>query len=87
MRRTRVLLAIIAGLVVGASAMNVVLAAEGDITTVAGGFIGDGGPATRASLNGPWGVAVDGLGNLFIADIANQRTLATKIMNRVRFNN
>jgi sugar lactone lactonase YvrE len=49
----------------------------GIITTVAGngirGFSGDGGPATSASLNYPTGVAVDGSGNLFIADAANNR--------------
>ena len=61
----------------------------GIITTVAGngiptGFfdgeggdpaddLGDGGPATSASLNGPFGVALDGLGNGFIADTSNQR--------------
>ncbi len=49
----------------------------GLITTVAGtgvaGFSGDGGPATAAQLNSPTGVAVDGAGNLFIADYNNQR--------------
>src|SRR5205085_77298 len=44
----------------------------GVITTVAGtggqGFIGDGGAATSALLNGPRGLAIDGMGNLFIAD-------------------
>ncbi len=48
---------------------------SGIITTVAGnggyGFSGDNGPATDASLNGPWGVAVDASGNLFIADTDN----------------
>jgi sugar lactone lactonase YvrE len=52
-------------------------AATGVITTVAGngtgGFSGDGGAATSASLNGPNGVAVDASGNLFIADEWNQR--------------
>src|SRR5688572_5782407 len=52
------------------------------ITTVAGsgpagvdpgGYEGDGGPATAARLNHPRGVAVDEKGNLFIADMANQR--------------
>jgi len=50
---------------------------SGTISTVAGngsrGFSGDGGPATSASLNGPSGVAVDPVGNLYIADEANQR--------------
>ncbi len=50
----------------------------GTITTVAGGgpgfpFSGDGGPATNASLNIPYGVAVDSAGNLYIADTGNNR--------------
>jgi hypothetical protein len=44
----------------------------GDIYTVAGNgnvnFSGDGGPATKAGLAGPDGVAVDRAGNLVIAD-------------------
>jgi uncharacterized protein (TIGR03437 family) len=50
---------------------------DGIITTVAGngtrGFSGDGGPATIAQLNYPWGVAVDDVGNLFIVDARNNR--------------
>ena len=49
----------------------------GTITTVAGkgqsGYSGDGGPATAASLNAPYGVAVDATGNLYIADNYNHR--------------
>jgi len=51
--------------------------AVGVITTVAGngsaGFSGDGGPATAAQLQSPAGIAVDGVGNLFIADLSNYR--------------
>ncbi|MEI8278624.1 MAG: T9SS type A sorting domain-containing protein [Bacteroidota bacterium] len=52
-------------------------ATNGIITTVAGtgvaGFNGDNIPATTAQLNGPYGVAIDALGNLFIADDFNAR--------------
>ncbi|MYC82097.1 MAG: hypothetical protein F4X19_08405, partial [Acidobacteria bacterium] len=50
---------------------------SGTITTIAGtgepGFGGEGGPAADAQLNLPYGVAVDGAGNLFIADAWNNR--------------
>jgi sugar lactone lactonase YvrE len=39
----------------------------------AGGFSGDGGPATAASLFFPVKIALDAAGNLFIADSANNR--------------
>jgi alpha-tubulin suppressor-like RCC1 family protein len=49
----------------------------GVITTVAGtgtaGYNGDSIAATSAQLNNPYGVAVDGAGNIFIADISNNR--------------
>ena len=50
---------------------------RGRITTVAGtgarGYSGDGGSAIGASLDSPKGVAVDGTGNLYIADSNNDR--------------
>jgi trimeric autotransporter adhesin len=50
---------------------------EGLINTVAGGagggYRGDGGPATAALLSNPFGVAVDGADNLYIADSVNHR--------------
>ena len=58
------------------SGNNVVRKVSGGVTvTVAGtgtaGGFGDGGPATSAQLNSPEGVAVDTLGNLYIADFGN----------------
>ncbi len=58
---------------------------DGIITTVAGtgerGYSGDGGSATAAKINRPYGVAVDQGGNIYIADSGNNRirkiTLAT----------
>ncbi len=53
------------------------LASNGTLTLVAGnsraGFSGDGGPAVRAQLNAPQGLALDAAGNLYIADSQNNR--------------
>jgi uncharacterized protein (TIGR03437 family) len=53
------------------------LSPGGILTTVAGngsfGFSGDGGPATAAQLWNATAVAVDGAGNIFIADTFNYR--------------
>ena len=48
------------------------------ITAIAGeinncGYGGDGGPATSALLNAPYGVALDSAGNLYIGDTGNNR--------------
>ena len=53
------------------------VALNGTITTLAGNgmaaYSGDGGPAVDASLNHPLGVALDAVGNLYIADTDNRR--------------
>jgi trimeric autotransporter adhesin len=69
----------------GNSVIREVVAGTGNIQTVAGnfslgaGYSGDGGPATSAQLNDPYGVSVDGAGNIFIADTDNSviREVAT----------
>ena len=43
------------------------------VGTGASGYSGDGGPATKATMNIPAGLAFDKQGNLYIADRANQR--------------
>jgi LPXTG-motif cell wall-anchored protein len=50
---------------------------SGIISTVAGipdkfGYIGNGGPATKAKLNAPTGLTVDSNANMYISDTANQ---------------
>jgi sugar lactone lactonase YvrE len=47
--------------------------AASTVTTVAGGYIGDGKPATSASLAEPIGVARDSQGNLYVSDSYNCR--------------
>ncbi len=53
------------------------VAVNGTITTFAGngtpGFSGDGGPATAAQLNIPNDVDVDAAGNVYVADVGNNR--------------
>jgi sugar lactone lactonase YvrE len=50
---------------------------SGNISTIAGtgtgGFSGDGGLATSAQLNSPFGASVDSSGNIYIADMSNHR--------------
>lgn len=71
-----------------------VTASTGIITTVAGngtaGPAGDGGAATSAELNYPWGVTVDASGNIYIADTSNNRirkvTASTGVISTVAGN-
>src|SRR5712691_6882051 len=69
-------ISILVALVLLATMLGVAHAATNIINTVAGpglqGMIGDGGPATSASLNNPIGVALDSHGNFFIADGYNR---------------
>lgn len=58
----------------------------GVVSTVAGrcgekGFEGDGGSAVNALLNRPQGIALDGLGNLYIADTGNHRIRKVTLAN------
>ena len=67
----------------GNNVVRKIVASTGIITTVAGtrsgqgcaegGFGGDGGPAAKAELFCPNGVAIDASGDLFISDSNNQR--------------
>jgi hypothetical protein len=61
----------------GSCVVRRVALGAGTIATIAGsgscGFGGDGGPATSALLNHPAGLALDGSGNLYIADTDNCR--------------
>lgn len=53
------------------------VAPDGTISNFAGvgnpGSAVDGGPANQSNLNAPYGLAVDSLGNVYIADTVNQR--------------
>ena len=50
---------------------------SGNVETIAGNgefaFSGNGGPATDAALASPFGISVDGAGNVFITDTQNQQ--------------
>jgi len=62
---------------IGDSYNNVIRKVDtaGIITTIAGnhtpGYCGDGGPATAACLSDPYGIALDAMGNVYIADRNN----------------
>ena len=53
--------------------VEVLYAAPGDITTVAGGGINDGASAAQAGLLGPWDVVVDDRGDVYVTDWRGNR--------------
>ncbi len=60
----------------GNNRIRVVSSATGNISTIAGsgnggGYTGDGGPATKARLNTPKGIALDPAGNIYVGDRFN----------------
>jgi streptogramin lyase len=61
---------------------------NGAITTLAGigspGYAGDGGPADRAQLNHPHGLALDAHGNLLVSDTYNDRIRCIDPGGRIR---
>ncbi|MBP6823141.1 MAG: hypothetical protein KA368_16450, partial [Acidobacteria bacterium] len=68
-----------------------ITAADGKISTIAGngqaGSTGDGGPATAASLNFPYGLVVDKNGDVYFAEFSSNRirkiTVSTGIISTV----
>ena len=62
------------------SRIRKVTASTGIISTAAGngtaGYSGDGGPATSAEFDYPYGVAVDAHANIYVADYVNSRVRA-----------
>ena len=56
--------------------------AGGTITTFAGGgsTLGDNGPAAKAQLSAPEGLAADGAGNLYIADLNRVRMVSDGVI-------
>ena len=75
----------------GNNCIRKVAASTGMITTIAGtgidGYNGDDLVATNADLNGPQGIALDGSGNIYIADSLNNRirkiTMSTGIISTI----
>jgi len=63
--------------IVDTNAQRIRKVSGGIITTIAGtgtaGFGGDGGPPLQAMLSGPFAIALDNAGNIYIGDTTNNR--------------
>jgi DNA-binding beta-propeller fold protein YncE len=53
------------------------------VGTGAKGYHGDGGPANRAKLDNPSGLAIDRDGNLYISEFVNNRIRRVDAINKV----
>jgi DNA-binding beta-propeller fold protein YncE len=66
------------------------VAPDGIITNVAGngvaGYSSDGCLATRASFNGPAGLAIDNAGNVYVADLSNNEVRILRPIRESVFN-
>ena len=58
---------------VGNTPIGVAVMGTMTVTTVVGGYVGDGGPATNASLFAPYDSVVDSSGNVYISDFLGNR--------------
>ncbi|NYF50753.1 Ig-like domain repeat protein [Tunturiibacter gelidoferens] len=71
----------------GNNRVRKVNAVTGEIDTVVGSnlesFSGDGGPANAAGMYGPYGMALDGSGNLYVSDVFHNRIRLVKSINAV----
>ena len=65
------------------SGTETTVACSGNIAT--SGYGGDGGPATDASCDGPYGLVVDRAGDLFLADNQNNRIRVVAATSGTRF--
>ncbi len=66
------------------------IAGNGNICSASTDPCGDGGPASLATFNAPWGIAFDVSNNLYIVDVLDNRirsvNAGTQIINTVAFN-
>jgi YVTN family beta-propeller protein len=64
---------VIGSVAVGSGPGGVALMGLVHVATVAGGYVGDKGPATSAALEGPGWSVLDGAGNLYVSDPSANR--------------